>query len=235
MRMIPILVFSACCFCGNASADDNRSYLEFSLVSRQHNYDFDVTFDGTQIKVDESFGAGYRLSAGWSFDSRWDIFLDYERHDNDQSDGVIIESGNAVRASITYKFFRAQVGIRNHLPLTDHLWLDTSVAYQKVRQGIGNFFISNGVLAFGLDSSKRDKGWNGELGLRLSNGKWQYRAAAGYDPHAGFEISPDGIEVESSAYGVLGIDYKFAENWTTGIELSHGKVTDASLAIRFLF
>jgi len=70
------------------------------------------------------------------------------------------------------------------------------VAYQQVRQGVGDFFISNGDLAFGLDSIKRDYGWNGEVGLRLLSRTWQYRAAAGYDPHAGFEIDPDGIEVE---------------------------------------
>jgi len=106
MRLIQVLALSACCFCSKTNAEDNRGYLEFSLVARQHNYDFDVTFDGTQFKVDESFGAGYRLSAGWSFDSRWDIFLDYIRHDNVRADGVIIESGNVVRASITYKYFR---------------------------------------------------------------------------------------------------------------------------------
>lgn len=220
--------------CGSAMAE-SRGSIEISRVLREHSYDLDITADGTRYHIDEQVRSGWAAEAGWSITPRWTILAGYSKHDTNNADGIILTLLSRIQAPILYKYQRASLGLQNHLRLTENLWLDTTVSYQRTAQGIGNFFISSGNFSFGLDSVSRDSGVAAEIALRTEIGRWQFELQAGHDPHAGFKLAATDVDVESSFYGGAGVSFSPAEHWTIGVDYQTGKVSDLALSLGYKF
>ena len=217
------------------AAADGRGYIEFSGVLREHSYDLDITADSTRYVIDEQYRGGLAAEVGWSVTPAWTIRAGYTRHDKDNADGIILSPEGRVQAPIFYRFDRASLGIQNHLALSDNIWLDTTISYQKTQQGVGDFFIESGDFSFGLDKVTKNSGAAAEVALRAAFGQWQFELIGGYDPHAGFELAANDIDIESSAFGGIGAKYRFADRWQVGMDYRTGKVSDLAVTMSFLF
>lgn len=214
---------------------ETSGYLEVSPVLRMHGYDLDITQDGTRYYIDEQFRSGWKVAGGWSFAPTWTLLADYSKHDTDNADGIIQSPLNRAQAPIFYVFQRASIGIGKQFPLSDSLWLDTEVRYQRTEQGVGGFFIESDGFTFGIDRVEEDRGAAGEVALRKIGGNWELKLLAGYDPHAGFELGASDIAVESSGYyGVSGA-YHIGDHFRIGVEATNGKVKDVALNFGVMF
>ncbi len=217
-----------------AEAETN-GYIEFSGVLREHSYDLDIVDGPNRYFVDELYRGGWRLEAGWTLAPSWTLIGTYTNHDRDNADGVILTPFVRVQAPIFYEFRRASIGLKKNWAIGDDLWLDTTLRYQRTAQGVGDFFIESGDLSFGLDTVETDNGTAAEVALRKVRGNWTIELIAGYDPHAGFELSASDIIVESSGYGGAGVEYRFDNHFKLGVEAQVGKVTDLALTLGVSF
>lgn len=226
-----ILALSASLF---AKAESN-GYVEFSGVLREHSYDLDIVDGPNRYFIDEMYRSGWRLEAGWNLAPSWTLVGTYTTHDRDNADGVILTPLARVQAPIFYEFRRGSIGLKKRWTIGNDLSLDTTLSYQRTAQGVGDFFIESGDLSFGLDSVESDDGAAAEFALRKTYGSWAMQLVAGYDPHAGFELSASDIIVESSGYGGAGVEYHFDNNFMLGVEAQVGKVTDLALTLGVSF
>ena len=214
---------------------ENSGYLEISSVMRQHSYDLDITQDGTRYHIDEQYRSGWKLEGGWSFAPDWSLLADYSKHDTDNAAGIIQTPLMLVQAPIFYVSQRASIGIQKQWLLTENVWLDTTILYQRTEQGVGDFFIESDGFRFGLDKVERDNGAAAEIALRTTRGNWEFELLAGYDPHAGFELSASDIDVESSGYGGASVAYYIGDHFKLGAEATSGKVKDLALTLGVMF
>lgn len=214
---------------------DTQSYLEVASVMRQHNYDLDIAQGGARYVIDERFRNGWSLEGGWMFAPTWTLLADYRTFDSDNADGIILASFGRIQAPINYSHKRMSLGIQKDWQLTDKLWLDTSVRYQRTKQGIDDFYIESRGFAFGLNTTESDYDAAAEIALRRVRGKWEFALQVGYDPHAGFELDASSSVVESSFYGGLRVDYHIGDHIRLGLETQAGKVTDFAFTVGVLF
>lgn len=214
---------------------ENHGYVEISTVMREHSYDLDVSDGGTRYQIDEQYRSGWKLEGGWSFAPNWTLLADYSKHDTDNAEGIILAQLIRVQAPIFYKYQRVSIGIQKQWPLSERLSLDTSIRYQRTKQGVSEFFIEGGGFFFGLNTEEEDHGAAVEVALRNVSGNWEFGLLAGYDPHAGFELGTSDIDVESSGYVGASVDYHFGDHFTLGVEAHSGKVTDLALVLGVRF
>ena len=214
---------------------ETTGYLEFSTVMREHSYDLDITQGGTRYHINERYRGGWKLEGGWSFAPNWTLLADYSKHDADNAVGIILTPLALVQAPVSYVSQRASIGMQKQWPLTDSVWLDTTVRYQRTEQGVGDFYIESGQFTFGLDEVQSDYGVAAEVAIRKLSGNWEFELLAGYDPHAGFKLGATDIDVESSGYGGGSAAYHFGDHFKLGVEVNSGKVTDVALTLGVLF
>ena len=214
---------------------ESTGYLELSSVMRVHNYDLDITQGGTRYHIDEQSRSGWKLEGGWSFAPNWTLLADYSKHDTDNAVGIILTPLTLVQAPVFYVSQRASIGIQKQWPLTESVWLDTTIRYQRTEQGVGDFFIQSEGFTFGLDKVESDHGMAAEVAIRKLSGNWEFEVLAGYDPHAGFKLGASNIDVESSGYGGASATYHFGDHFKLGVEATSGKVRDVELTLGVLF
>jgi len=213
----------------------NSNYLELTSVLREHSYDLDIRRDANRFLIDEQFRGGFSIEGGWAFAPSWTLVGNYTKHDTDNADGIILTPLSRVQAPIFYIFQRASLGIKKNWSIGNDFWLDTTVSYQKTEQGVGNFFIQNGELTFGLDAVEKTSGVAAEIALRKPVGNWEYQVQGGFDPSAGFELSASGVEIESSTYVGAEVSYHFRDRFKIGLSVNSGKVSDLGFTIGLKF
>ncbi len=229
---LTLIITLAACLTAEAG---NTGFLEVSSVTRGHSYDLDITQDGTRYHIDEQYRSGWKLAGGWSFAPEWTLIADYSKHDTNNAIGIILTTLSRVQAPILYVSQRASIGIEKQWSLTHNVWLDTTIRYQRTEQGVGDFFIESGGFAFGLDKVERDSGVAAEIALRKVSGNWEFELLAGYDPHAGFELSASDINVKSSGYGGASAAYHIGDHFKLGVEATSGKVKDLAFTVGVMF
>lgn len=214
---------------------ESTGYLEVSSVMRVHNYDLDITQGGTRYHIDEQYRSGWKLEGGWSFAPNWTLLADYSKHDTDNAVGIILTPLVSVQAPIFYVSQRASIGVQKQWSITETVWLDTTIRYQRTEQGVGDFFIESEGFTFGLDKVESDKGLAAEVAVRKLGGNWEFEVLAGYDPHAGFKLGASDIDVESSGYVGASAAYLFGDHFKIGVVATSGKVRDVALTLGILF
>lgn len=207
------------------------SVAAFSEV-RHIDHNFDRVLDDTRYLIDERIGKGHGFEFGYRINSRISLSLERSKYDTDHADGVIIETGQRLQAPIFYRYDRLALGLTLHTPLDEGLWLDSSLRWQKVEQGIGGFFVRLDGSSFGLNSGFDDKGWNPELALRKELSNWSASAFAGYDPDAMIRVHNNDITLESQYYLGGDVSYRFTSHLSAGMRLRSGEVSDARVYLR---